>query len=81
MTLTLSNIAAIGFQGALVGIAKETLLLTAWLAPATLAGVFVGRLAVGLISERGFRIIVSALLAITSLSLIGNALAGMLGYV
>ncbi len=81
MTLTLSNIAAIGFQGALVGIAKETLLLTAFLAPATLAGVFIGRLAVGRISERGFRIIVSVLLAITSLSLIANAVAGMLGYV
>ena len=81
VTLVFSYILAVGFQVALVGIARETLVLAAWLAPATLAGVFVGRLAVARISERGFRIIVSALLAATSLSLIVNALAGMLGYV
>lgn len=81
MTLALSNIAAIGFQGALVGIAKETILLTAWLAPATLAGVFIGRLAAGRFSERGFRIVVTVLLAVTALSLFVNAVAGMLGYV
>lgn len=81
VTLVFSYILAVGFQAALVGIARETLILTGYLAPATLAGVFVGRLAVAWISERGFRMIISVLLAITSLSLIGNALAGMLGYV
>jgi uncharacterized membrane protein YfcA len=60
---------------------QETLVLAAWLAPATLAGVVVGRLIVGWFSERGFRIVLSLLLAATSLSLIVNALAGMLGYV
>lgn len=81
VTLALSNIVAIAFQGALVGIAQETLVLAAWLAPATLAGVAVGRLIVGWFSERGFRIVLSLLLAATSLSLIINALAEMLGYV
>lgn len=81
VTLVFSYILAVGFQAALVGIARETLILTGYLAPATLAGVFVGRLAVAWISERGFRMVISVLLAITSLSLIGNALAGMLGYV
>ena len=80
VTLALSNIGAVGFQAALVGIAPETLELAAWLAPATLAGVVVGRLIVGWFSERGFRIMLSLLLATTSLSLIVNALAGMLGY-
>jgi len=81
MTLVFSYVLAVGFQAVLVGIARETLELTAWLAPATLAGVFVGRLAVARISERGFRTIVSVLLAFTSLSLIVNSLAGILGYV
>jgi uncharacterized membrane protein YfcA len=81
MTLVLSNIAAILFQAALVGVAEETLVLTAWLAPATLAGVVLGRLIIGWFSERGFRVVLSLLLGATSLSLIANAVAGMLGYV
>lgn len=79
MTLVLSNIAAIAFQAALVGIAGETLTLAAWLTPATLVGVVLGRLIVDWFSERGFRIVLSLLLTATSLSLFVNALAGMLG--
>jgi len=79
MTLVLSNIAAIALQAVLVGIADETLVLAAWLAPATLAGVLVGRMLVARISERGFRIVLTLLLSATSLSLFVDALAGMLG--
>jgi len=81
MTLLLSNVAAIFFQATLVGVARDTLVLTAWLAPATLIGVAMGRLIVAWFSERGFRIVLTLLLSATSLSLLVNALAGMLGYV
>lgn len=81
MVLVLSNMAAIALQAALVGIARETLELTAWLMPATLIGVAAGRKAVTLVSERGYRIVLTLLLSATSLSLFANALAGMLGYV
>lgn len=79
MTLLLSNVAAILFQAAMVGVARETLVLTAWLAPATLIGVALGRLIVGWFSEHGFRIVLTVLLSATSLSLLVNALVGMLG--
>lgn len=81
MTLLLSNVAAILFQAAMVGVAGETLVLAAWLAPATLVGVALGRLIVARVSERGFRIVLALLLSATSLSLVVNALAGILGYV
>lgn len=80
MTLLLSNVAAILFQVVLVGVARETLVLTAWLVPATLVGVALGRLIVTWFSERGFRIVLTALLLSTSFSLFINALAGILGY-
>jgi uncharacterized membrane protein YfcA len=81
MVLVLANIAGMGVQAATVGVARETLVLTAWLAPATLVGVVLGRLIVHWFSERGFRIVLILLLGGTTLSLFVNAIAGMLGYV
>ena len=81
VTFVFSYILAVAFQAALVGIARETLVLTAWLAPTTLAGVLIGRLAAGRFTEHGFRIAIAVLLAATSLSLFIHSLAGLLGYV
>lgn len=81
MTLLLCNIAAILFQAAMVGMARETLVLTAWLTPATVVGVLLGRRIVDWFSERGFRMVLVLLLGATALSLFVNALAGILGYV
>lgn len=80
MVLVLANIVGIFFQGALVGVMRETLVLTAWLVPATLIGVVIGRLIVHWFSERGFRIVLTVLLGGTSLSLFVNAIMGMLDY-
>ncbi len=81
VTFVFSYILAVAFQAALVGIARETLALTASLAPATLGGVVLGRLVAGRFTEQGFRIAIAVLLAATSLSLFIHSLAGLLGYV
>ncbi len=65
-----SYIAAIAAQAAMVGLSHDGLILTATLAPATLIGVFCGKLAVEWISERAFRRIISFMLVATALSLL-----------
>ena len=65
-----SYIAAIAVQQAMVGLTADTLLQTATLAPATLIGVFFGKLAVEWISERAFRRIISVMLLATAASLL-----------
>lgn len=65
-----SYIAAIVVQGVTVGVSRDSLALTASLAPATLAGVFFGRYAVRWISERGFRWILSIILTATAFGLL-----------
>ena len=65
-----SYIAAIAVQQVMVGLTADTLLRTATLAPATLIGVFCGKLAVEWISERAFRRIISVMLLATAGSLL-----------
>lgn len=65
-----SYIAAIAAQALMVGVSRDSLTLTASLAPATLVGVFLGRFAVSWISERGFRWILSIILVATAASLL-----------
>ena len=65
-----SYIAAIAAQAAMVGLSHDGLILTATLAPATLIGVFCGKLVVEWISERAFRRIISFMLVATALSLL-----------
>ena len=65
-----SYIAAIAAQAAMVGLSHDGLILTATLAPATLIGVFCGKLVVEWISERAFRRIISFMLIATALSLL-----------
>ena len=73
-----SYIAAIAAQALMVGIPRDSLTLTASLAPATLVGVFLGRFAVSWISERGFRRILSIILVATAASLLLVAGRGLL---
>lgn len=65
-----SYIAAIAAQAAMVGLSHDGLILTARLAPATLAGVFFGKLSVKWIGERAFRRIISFALVATAASLL-----------
>lgn len=65
-----SYIAAIAAQAAMVGLSRDGLILTATLAPATLIGVFIGKLVVEWISERAFRRIISFMLLATAFSLL-----------
>ena len=61
-----SYIAAIAVQAAMVGLSDDGLTLTVTLAPATLIGVFFGKLSVEWISERAFRRIISVMLLATA---------------
>ncbi len=71
--------AAIAFQAVLVGVSGETLSLAATLVPATLIGIFLGRISVGWISERGFRWLISIVLVATSISLLVVSFKGLFG--
>ncbi len=75
-----SYLAAIAVQALLVGLSNEGLILSATLVPATLAGVFCGKLAVGWITELAFKRIISVMLVATALSLLfvsGRSLLGL----
>jgi uncharacterized membrane protein YfcA len=65
-----SYIAALAVQVGFAGVARETWVFAATLAPATLIGVFVGRLLATRISERVFRRLIVTVLAATSAGLL-----------
>ena len=60
---------ALLLQVSLTDISPDTLRLTAWLTPPTLAGIVVGQFISSRISERVFRWLLMAILALTSISL------------
>ena len=72
--------AAISFQALAVGVSRETLSQTALLVPATVAGVYLGRKAVGRIEERTFRNILVAVLIATAAGLLVTLIAGSPGH-
>jgi uncharacterized membrane protein YfcA len=63
---------AFACQALAVGVPQDALSLSALLAPATLIGVALGRLAVPLISERVFRVVVVTVLCATALGLFAS---------
>ena len=65
-----SYLAALAVQAGFAGVARETWVFTATLAPATLIGVFVGRMLATRISERVFRRLIVTVLAATSAGLL-----------
>ncbi len=69
---------AFGLQAAVAGIAADTLWLTLTLAPATLAGVAIGRVLASRVSEQVFRQLLLAVLAATTLSLLYNSLPNLM---
>ena len=69
-----SYVAAFAFQAGLAGVEKETWWLTASLVPATLIGVFLGRLAVNWISEVTFRRLITVILAATAVTLLASVI-------
>ena len=71
--------AAIVLQAVAVGVSAETLSLAATLAPATLVGIFLGRMSAAWISERGFRWLISIVLVATSVSLLVVSFKGLFG--
>jgi len=72
-----SYTAAILLQAGTVGVAGETLTLTATLAPATLLGIAVGKGCVGWIGERAFRRVIVAVLVATAAGLLISAMAAL----
>ena len=69
-----SYVAAFAFQAGLAGVVKETWWLTASLVPATLIGVFLGRMAVNWISEIAFRRLITIILAATAVTLLASVI-------
>lgn len=65
-----SYLAAIVTQAVMIGLSGDGLALTVTLAPATLIGVFLGKLSAAWISERAFRRIISIMLLATAASLL-----------
>ncbi len=74
-----SYTAAMAVQAGAVGVTRDTLVLTASLAPATLIGVGLGHVLVSRISEVVFHRLILIILAATAASLLGNATFGLLG--
>ncbi len=70
--------AAIALQALVAGVSVDTLTLTGTLVPATLVGVFCGRILADRISERAFRLVIVVVLAATSTGLLANAAYGLL---
>ena len=70
--------AAVAVQAMAVGIAGETLRLTATLVPATAIGIVLGHVLVSQISEAFFHRVIIIVLAITAFSLLTNAAVGLL---
>ena len=71
--------AAIAVQAGAVGVTRDTLLLTASLAPATLIGVGLGHVLGTRIGEAVFRRLILIILLATAVSLLGNAALSLVG--
>jgi len=68
---------AIPLQALTVSISPQTMSLAVTLAPVTLIGVYLGRKSVAWISERAFRLIITSVLAATSVSLLASSIGSL----
>ena len=78
LLMVISYIAALAAQAGFVGIDGETMETAAWLLPATLVGLFAGKLAVTWISEIAFRRIIAVVLVVTAIGLLTDVAQGVL---
>jgi len=69
---------AVPLQALTVSISPQTMSLTLTLVPVTLIGIYLGRKSVAWISERAFRLLITSVLAATSVSLLANSIGSLL---
>jgi uncharacterized membrane protein YfcA len=68
---------ALPLQALTASISLKTLTLTLTLVPVTLLGIYLGRKSVDWISERAFRLIITSVLAATSVSLLASSIGSL----
>ena len=69
---------ALPLQGLTVSISPQTMSLTLTLVPTSLIGIYLGRKSVAWISERAFRLLITSVLAATSVSLLADSIRDIL---
>ena len=69
---------ALPLQGLTVSISPQTMSLTLTLVPTALIGIYLGRKSLAWISERAFRLLITSVLAATSVSLLADSIRDIL---